>query len=65
MSAGRGSGKEGVLVRKGFCLTLDRFLSNAVRHCVESDMDSMWLKSCLISGFHGMTLALLSKILLK
>jgi len=36
--------QEEVLVRKGFCLSIDLFLSNAIRHRKESDLDSMWFK---------------------
>ena len=40
--------REGILVRKGFCLTLDWLLSNEA-HRVESYLYSIWFKSCLIS----------------
>jgi len=39
--------QEEVLVRKGFCLSIDLFLSNTMRHRKESDLDSMWFKIML------------------
>ena len=35
--------RKGFLVRKGFCLKLDWFLSNEA-HRVESDLDTIWFK---------------------
>jgi len=35
--------RKGFLVQKGFCPTFDWLLFNKT-HCVESDLDSVWLK---------------------